>query len=217
MKVIDLTQKICNNMPVFSEEEKPKLNIVNTVKEDGYKMTCMNIYSHNGTHIDAPSHVFENGETLDHMDIDRFSGSALVVNCTDLLSEEFGKKIIKLDHIMKYGDKAEKAEFILFHTGYADKWGKEEYLNDCPILSIEAADYLVQSKKKGTGADLMSLDDMNSETLPIHKKLLGNGILIVENLNNLNQAEGDVFYFAALPLKYENSDGAPVRAAAYIK
>ena len=54
MKIIDFTQKIFNNMPVFSEEEKPQLNTVNTVAEDGYKMTCLKIYSHNGTHMDAP-------------------------------------------------------------------------------------------------------------------------------------------------------------------
>ena len=217
MKVIDLTQKICNNMPVFSDEELPELKVVRTVNKDDYMMTCIKIYSHNGTHIDAPAHVIKDGLTLDEISIDRFMGSALVINCTNLMSEAHKRRIIELKHIMKYKDRVDKAQFILFYTGYGNKWGQKDYFCNCPILSEEVADYLVRSGKKGVGVDLMSLDDMNSETLPIHKKLLENEILIIENLNNLNKVEGELFDFVALPLKYNNSDGAPVRAVAYLK
>ena len=214
MKVIDLTQKICNDMPVFSEEELPGLKVKKTVNKDGYMLTDINIYSHNGTHMDAPAHVIEGGLTLDKMDIDRFMGSAFVINCTDLISDK--DRIITLNHILKYKDKADKAEFILFYTGYSHKWGERGYLFNCPVLSEEASDYIIQSGKKGVGVDLMSLDHMDSETLPIHKKLLKNDILIIENLNNLNEIEGQLVEFAALPLKFENADGAPVRAIARI-
>ena len=46
--------------------------------------------------------------------------------------------------------------------------------------------------------------------------VLGAGLVIVENLTNLEGLIGRAFRFAALPLKYENADGAPVRAVAFV-
>lgn len=50
----------------------------------------------------------------------------------------------------------------------------------------------------------------------MHRIVLGAGLVIVENLTNLEGLIGRAFRFAALPLKYENADGAPVRAVAFV-
>ena len=214
MKVIDLTQKICNNMPVFSKDELPELKTVNTVNKDDYMMTCIKIYSHNGTHMDAPAHVINNGITLDKISIENFIGSAVVIDCRDLKNNK--EKVIDYKYIENNKENADKAEFIIFNTGYSKSWGKKEYFEECPVLSKEVADYLVEKRKKGIGIDLMSLDEMNSVTLPIHKILLKNNVLIVENLTNLDRIGDEIFIFSAMPLKYQNADGAPVRALAQI-
>ena len=49
-----------------------------------------------------------------------------------------------------------------------------------------------------------------------HHKILKNNILIFENLTNLDLIDSDTFVFCALPLKFENSDGAPIRAIAML-
>ena len=214
MKVIDLTQKICNDMPVFSEEEVPELKIVNTVNKDEYMMTCIKIYSHNGTHMDAPAHVIDDGITLDKISIENFIGSAVVIDCRSI--KEKKEKVIDYTYIENNKENVDKAEFIIFNTGYSKLWGKKEYFEDCPVLSKEVADYIVKKRKKGVGVDLMSLDEINSNTLPIHKLLLENNVLIVENLTNLDEIKNEIFIFSAMPLKYQNADGAPVRALAQI-
>ena len=71
--------------------------------------------------------------------------------------------------------------------------------------------------KKGIGVDAISIDPIDSFELPMHRIVLGAGLVIIENLTNLEQLVGHVFRFAALPLKYENADGAPVRAVAFME
>ena len=51
---------------------------------------------------------------------------------------------------------------------------------------------------------------------PKHHKILSNNILVFENLTNLDLIHSNTFVFCALPLKLENSDGAPVRAIAIL-
>ena len=72
MKIIDLTHTIANDMTVYPGDDQPKNKIVCTVARDGYKETSLHIHSHNGTHMDSPNHVFENGITLDKIDVINF-------------------------------------------------------------------------------------------------------------------------------------------------
>ena len=76
--------------------------------------------------------------------------------------------------------------------------------------------FIITSKKKGIGLDTISVDSIDSTNYSNHLKILGNDILIFENLTNLNQINNDTFVFCALPLKFENSDGAPIRAIAML-
>jgi kynurenine formamidase len=46
---------------------------------------------------------------------------------------------------------------------------------------------------------------------PVHHLLLGNGILIAENLANLTAVAGRRLTIGAFPLKIKGGDGAPAR------
>ena len=78
MKVIDLSHAINERMPVFPGSEKPQLTTVATYEKDGYRETLIRMYSHVGTHIDPPAHVYEKGLTLDALPLTQFIGQALV-------------------------------------------------------------------------------------------------------------------------------------------
>ena len=72
-----------------------------------------------------------------------------------------------------------------------------------------------RSGKKGLGFDTIGIDPIADEGLTRHRLLLSQrDIVIIENLTNLDQIGKGLFLFAALPLNYENADGAPVRAVA---
>ena len=70
---------------------------------------------------------------------------------------------------------------------------------------------------KGIGEDCISIDPCDSIDFPNHITLLGAGLVNTENLKNLDQLLGKAFLFAALPLKFENSDGCSCRAVAMVE
>ncbi len=213
MRIVDLTHYISEDMPVYPGTEGPKFVPANSYEVDGFKETLMTMYTHTGTHMDSPAHLFAGRTTLDQFPITQFVGTALVINCSDL---EEGQ-CITMDYINKQKDKADKAEFLLFRSGWDRYWGTEKYFGDYPCIDGEVADYLVKSHKKGVGLDVIGLDPIADTNLTLHKKLFkDNEIVIIENLMNLHLLGDDLFTFCALPLKHMDADGSPVRAIALL-
>lgn len=212
MIVIDLTHVISEDMPVYPGTDTPKLNTANTLEVDGFKETLMIMYSHTGTHMDPPAHLYANGATLDAMPITNFVGKGFVVDCTDLNAGDY----ITMDKINRDKSKIKEAEFIIFYTGWSKYWGKEEYFGKFPVADREVVNYLADNKKKGVGMDTISLDSMEDETLPSHQIVLRNNMVIIENLTNLDQVGKELFTVCLLPLKWRNADGSPIRAIALL-
>ena len=211
MKVIDLTHYISEDMPVYPGTEPPKLAPANTYEKDGFKETLITMFSHTGTHMDPPAHLFEGRTTLDEFDVSQFVGKALVIDCRDLNEGD----CITIDKINAVKDKADKAEFLLFMLGWDKRWGTDDYFKDYPYIDEEVTDYIIKQKKKGVGLDVIGIDPIPDENLTIHKKLfVNNEIVVIENLMNLDLVGDDLFTFCALPLKHVNGDGSPIRAIA---
>lgn len=214
MKIIDLTHTIAEGMPVYPGTEGPSLKPASSYEKDGFKETLMTMYSHTGTHMDAPAHLFAHRTTLDAFDVAQFVGKALVIDCTDLGE---GDKIT-LEKIKSARGDADDADFLLFRTGWDQRWGRCEYFGDYPALTAEAADYIIKSGKKGVGLDVIGIDPIADSNLTIHKQLFQESeIVVIENLKNLNLAGSGLFTFCALPMKYQNADGAPIRAIAILE
>lgn len=211
MNVIDLTHTVCEDMLVYPGTEQPIVREACSLAEDGFKETKLDIFSHVGTHIDAPAHLFADGVSLDAMPAAQFVGKALVVDCRDVpLGGAIG-----MAQLAPYGDLVAKADFLLFCTGFDEKWGSDAYFGAFPCLDDEVLDLVIKGRYKGIGSDTMSMDPMSDVALPRHKKLLGSrDIINIENLKNLALCGDALFDFACLPLKFTNADGAPARAVA---
>ena len=82
MKIIDLTQTTAPGMPVFPGDGRPQIYPIRTCEADGYRETSIQIYSHTGTHVDAPGHVFPAGKMLEEFDISFFAGTGLVIDAS---------------------------------------------------------------------------------------------------------------------------------------
>ena len=214
VKVIDLTHTIREHMPVFPGTEEPSLHTVSTCETDGFRETKISICTHVGTHADPPAHVLGSGTTLDQYDAGQFIGKALVVDCRRV--KEGGA--ITMDCLRPYGDKIEKAEFLLFHTGWDAYWGTPRYFGDYPCIDDSVLEYVVAGPYKGIGFDTFGIDPIGDEELTQHRKLFQNREMInIENLKNLHLCGSDLFWFGCFPLKIRQSDGAPVRAVAWFE
>jgi len=205
MRVIDLTHALTPSMPVYPGAEPPVIRQAATVERDGFAEKWFGIYSHTGTHIDAPAHMLPGAPTLDQLGIDRFVGRGRVVDVS-------ARGEIGVAALADLGD----AEFILVHTGWDRLWGQEGYYSGFPVLSLEAAQWLGQRGLKGVGFDAISADPVGLEGFENHLALFRAGLILIENLTGLEQLTGKPFLFSCLPLKVEAGDGSPVRAVAIL-
>jgi len=214
MRIIDLTHKIHEGMPVYPGTEGPTLKTTNTYDKDGFKETLLTMFSHTGTHMDAPAHIFPQRTTLDAFSAEQFIGKGLVIDCTHLKQGER----ITMNLIDSVKEQATQAEFLLFYTGWDKYWGQNSYFGNYPYITEEVAEFLISTKKKGIGLDVIGIDPIHDEELTLHKKLfIETEIVIIENLTHLGKIGNKLFTFCALPLKFESADGAPARAIAILE
>ena len=205
MKVYDLTHTIRNDMPVYPGTEQPQLTTACTIDQAGYRETLLHMFSHTGTHMDAPAHMLLDGAALDSYGADKFTGTAVVVDCRE-------QAAITLPLLQGYD--LNGVDFVLFCTGWDKKWGSPDYYAGFPCLTADAAAYLAALPLKGVGEDSISLDPCDSTDFPNHITLLGADFVNTENLTGLDALIGRRFTFVTLPLKFENSDGCSCRAIA---
>ena len=214
MRVIDLTHTIKENMPVYPGTDTPKLRTANTYEKDGFKETLLQMYSHTGTHMDPPAHLFAGRTTLDAFPVSQFIGKALVIDCRHLQKGQ----AITMQELRKYGGKEDAVDFLLFDLGWDARWGSERYFEDYPCIDQEVLAHILRGNYKGIGFDVIGLDPIADENLTRHKALFAEKEIVnIENLKNLSLCGKEPFWFACLPLKVENSDGAPVRANAWFE
>ena len=214
MKVIDLTHTIREGMPVYPGTEPPELNPANSYEKDGFRETRISMFTHTGTHMDPPAHIFAGRTTLDEFPPQQFIGKALVIDCRHLKEGDS----IKLELLSEYGDKSHQADFLLFNLGWDKRWGTESYFGDYPCFDDRLLEYIISGDYKGIGFDVIGLDPIADENLTRHKKLFEKtDILNIENLTNLEQCGSELFWFGCFPLKLENCDGSPIRAMAWFE
>lgn len=211
VQLLDLSHFIAEDMPVYPGTEGPKLMPANTYERDGFRETLLCLYSHTGTHMDAPAHLYPDGTTLDAFPVGQFVGSALVIDCRDVgLGARIG-----MEAIARQQELADQAEFLLFCTGWDRYWGKPEYFGAYPCVDMTVVEYMLKSGKKGIGLDTIGLDPIADPLLPLHRRLLSRGDrVILENLCGLEKLPKGLVTLCALPLPYAQADGAPARVIA---
>ncbi len=203
MVYIDLTQLIVDGMPEWPGCAPVMLKEIVTVESDGVANHQLNATCHMGTHIDAPGHFVANGKKIDAYPISRFIGRAVIINA---------KNQTKIDIELVQG-RVHKVGIVLFYTGWSDQLDDPNYFYSYPAISPACAQYLIDQEISMVGIDGPSVD---YAPFDIHKLLLANDILIIENLTNLQALlEYSDIELIALPLKLD-AHGAPARVIARV-
>lgn len=207
---IDLTQTISEDMPVYPGTERPILDRTFNIKDYGFAETKISMFSHTGTHIDAPSHMVEGAKNLDEYPVDRFFGKAFLL---DLKKDEM-KAIEALRQ--ELDNLSTPVDFLVIRTGWSEKWGSDDYFNDFPIPTKEVLELFFEKGLKGIGIDAISVDPVGSTAFENHMLIFGHDAIIIENLCNLDRIKTTTFDITLLPLKMEASDGMSARVVARV-
>ncbi len=208
MTYFDLSHSLKNGMPFYPGTEAPDFSEACNIKKHGFKETRLQLLSHIGTHLDAPAHIFEAGASIDDLPLSHFTGKAFVLDVSNQAER------IHLEMLKKYENEISTADFLILYSGWSQYWGTAAYFSGFPVLDKTAAVYLSRMHLKGVGLDTVSIDSTDNHKLPVHRIILSENTLIIENLKIPAEIIGKTLDFFAFPLKIEQGDGSPVRAVA---
>ena len=212
MNFIDLTHVVQPGMTVFPGTEAPVFEVGSSIEADGFEEKKITMFSHTGTHMDAPAHIIPGAMTLDQFDIEQFGGKACVVDVSGIETAK-----IEVGTLEARAEAIGVCDFVILRSGWDRLWESEEYFEGFPVLSPEAAQWLVEAGIKGLGIDMISVDEVDSTDFAVHNILLDANLVIIENLTNLELLPDSVFSFYCFPLRIDQADGSPVRAVAKVE
>ena len=190
MRIYDISQEVFS-CEVFEGDPEPKKEQLSDMKSGAlYNLTALSMCAHNGTHVDAPYHFFEEGKTIDQIPLDHFVGFCYLARTSD-----------KID--------AREAEEIM-RKAIAANAGERIVLAGDLTVTAPAARVFAEYKIKLIGNESQTVGPIDAP-MEVHKILLGNDIVLLEGIR-LDGIEEGRYFLNAAPLNLSSSDGSPCRA-----
>ena len=204
MKYIDITLTYESGMRGV-EFEPAKI-----LARDGWNAKMLHLYSHAGTHMDAPVHFEVNEKTIDQIDPARFFVSCYLVDLPNIEPESE----IQITGLGEVQHLVQKGEGLIFRTGWSRYIDIPLYRSGLPGISKELANWCVKKEISLIGVEPPSVADVNNlkKLTEIHRILLDGDVIILEGLTNLEKITESKVQLVVLPLKIKGGDGAPCRA-----
>lgn len=215
MNIVDLT------VPIGEQTLSPpsvnlQLSLTSFHRGPGFwQASKVEMLLHTGSHVDFLRHVQADGETAVDVSLERVFGEALVVDLSDR-GPNHGISVLDLENKEL---EISEGDIVLVRTDWTElHWGNfPKYYVESPYCTPEAAQWLVDRGAKAIGFDCFSeycarLPDFTSEDFIIHKIILENGSILMQQMTNLSSLPTDrkVKFFAPF-VKLDGAEGSPAR------
>jgi kynurenine formamidase len=210
---IDLSWPLSAAVPRIASFPPPRLERIASIPQRPLNITELQMVVHTGTHVDSPRHFYNDGPAFQDIPLARLMGAGVVWRMELAL---YG--LIEAADLERMRPRLEPGDILAIDTGAAAKVGTPDYDRHAS-LSVEAADWLVRQRIKLVAVDTPTPDvalDRRPEGFiwPVHRVLLRDGVLIAEQVTNLDTLVGKRAEFMFLPLNIADCDGAPARVLA---
>jgi len=187
IEIIDISKGVMT-AEVYPGDPAPYLKKVKSVRNDGYNLSKIESGLHNGTHIDAPLHFFDDGYAVDDLSPDCFIGPCTVIETpAGMLTGADVEKLFP-----------RSAERVLLK-------GKGR-----TFIHPSAASEIAFRGCKLLGIDSQSIEKVGSDGSS-HRTLLGENVVLLEGLDLSEVREGE-YFLCAQPVLIEGAEAAPCRA-----
>ena len=213
--IVDLSHKLGAGMPAYPGLPVPKFHVflahgdaaghAHYAPGTTFQIASCELGGNTGTYVDAPFHRYPDGADLAALPLEKLADLPGIV----IAAPEDGA----IEAAVLSGS-ALRGKAVLIHTGWARRWGSDDYFRSGPYLSAAACEHLVHAGATLVGIDCANIDNMKDPARPAHTILLAAGIPIVEHLRALDQLHGRSFRFFATPPGIEGGTSFPVRALA---
>ena len=190
MKIIDISQEILS-CRVYEGDPAPKSERVMDMKKgEMYNLSTFSMCAHNGTHIDAPLHFFDDARAIDEIPLDNFVGECFVAEENGEINKEKAIKILQ------------KAKSVGVNKRILIK-GNVTVIEDGARVFADANILLLGNESQSVGP----LDS----PMAVHKILLSQNIVLLEGIV-LEDAKEGRYILNCAPLNFRGFEGAPARA-----
>ncbi len=192
MKLYDISQEVFG-CAVYPGDSQPQREIAGSIRQGGScNLTTFRMCAHNGTHVDAPYHFYDEGRTIDRMELESFIGPAWVTVHDGPLG-------------------AADARRILEEAKAADPRAAERILvGGEAVMTEEGARVMAEAGIRLFGNESQTVGPMGAPK-QVHLIMLGAGIVLLEGIR-LGAVPPGVYLLHAAPLNLGGADGAPCRA-----
>jgi kynurenine formamidase len=170
-----------------------------------FQIGKMELVGNTGTYIDTPFHRYADGEDLSEIGLDRLA--SLPVALVRVPAAE--QLTVDVAHLPP--PEQVRGRAILVHTGWSRHWRTDSYFENYPHLIGDAASYLVEHGVALVGIDSYNIDAAADMARPVHTRLLGAGIPIIEHMTNLDAVPESGGRLYATPAKFRGVGSFPVR------
>ena len=192
MIIYDISQEVFS-CQIYPGDPAPEKKLLSSMDKGGlYNLTAFSMCAHNGTHIDAPFHFFNDGKTVDAISLDAFIGMAYVAEHHGIVSGEDAFRILKKAEELN----PEAARRIL--------------IKGAAVVSPEAAKVFASSEILLLGNESQTVGPEESP-MEVHLILLEADVILLEGIRLAGVSEG-VYFLNAAPLNLNGADGSPCRA-----
>lgn len=213
--IYDLGQKALNNMLQWPKFHLSTMTIPHLTTIKSTSVARLELMTHIGTRIDAPSHFFPDAETVDQLPLSHFHAPCVAL---DLRDKGEGNGMVAAD-LKPHAGRVHNSMIVLLKTGWTDKRAfRKKFLTAWPYLTGDGEEYLLAPGIHGVGFEGRSsggFNDLKKETVA-HEATLGAKKLVVEHIQ-IPEAmlNGKSKHLAAFPALIQGACGAWTRAVAW--
>jgi arylformamidase len=204
MRIIDISVTLRDGLAAWPGEDSWRIEAVHRMAQGGpANVSRITMGVHTGTHVDAPWHFGEGMRTVEALPLECLVTRARVIDLT---------RVERAIHRRDLEPHLADTTAIVCKTRNSGSLERLEPFNpDFIHLDASAADCLVERGVRTVGVDYLSVEGFHVPNAPVHHRLLGADVCIIEGLDLSHAAPGD-YLLVVLPLKLAGADGAPARA-----
>ena len=222
---IDLTHTMSPNFPTFFGVPGIEMEKKFDLGKDGFNLNWWRLVEHAGTHLDAPIHFSQSGQSVDEIALETLVVPLATIDVAIKAAQDPDYQLMRQDVVAwerKHGRLPEGC-CVAMHSGWArhvidpakytgqDASGGFHF----PGFAAEAAEWLMSERKVfGLAVDTLSLDPGPSKDFKVHRSWLGSGRWGLENVANLDKVASIGATLVVGLAKVKGATGAPTRLIA---
>ena len=224
--VVDLTHTMSPGFPPVFGVPGVELQKQFDLKKDGFNLNWWRIIEHAGTHLDAPIHFSEAGNTVEKIPAETLVAPLAVIDVRPRAAQNADYLVTRQD-LMEWEKKHRRlperccvamlsgwAAYVEDEAKYTGAAGGTFHF---PGFSADAAEWLMKERSAvGLAVDTLSLDHGPSKDFRVHRSWLPSGRWGLENVANLDWVPAAGATLVVGVAKVKDATGGPARLIALV-